>query len=296
MREVRIDFTKNEYLPDGRDIGRIGEHNATNLVITPPQEMTDCAGIQSLIAVFAGDGKLFRTEQYPKEAQITVPLCSPLTQSHSLSFQLEGYGSDGNLIVKSPLITGLRLLPSADGDEADFESSDSGLIAEISANTLARHTHENADVLGKFGENNGVPTYDGQPIASRKTKTAVYDLLDGESYAFVEATGMRKALLFVINEMTANPIAEGTEILSVEMHFSSDSIPGWVSVDNMNAFDPMTPHIVNHGTAFYESSIGYMCVAALFFPTSDSLFYNAFQSDNLDKIRVTFAESDEAVG
>ncbi len=294
MREVRIDFTKNEYLPDGRDIGRIGEHNATNLVITPPTEMTDCAEILSLIAVFAGDGKLFRTEQYPKEAQITVPLCSPLTQSHSLSFQLEGYGSDGNLIVKSPLITGLRLLPSADGDEADYESSDSGLVAEISANTLARHTHENADVLGKFGENDGVPTYNGQPLGSRKTKTTVYDLFEGEGYAFVEATGMRKALLFVNNEITATPIAEGTEILSVEMHFSTDAFPEWVSVDNMNAFDPMTPHIVNHSTAFYESSIGYMCVAALFFPTSGSLFYSTLQSDALSKIRVTFAESGTA--
>ena len=294
MREVRIDFTKNEYLPDGRDIGRIGEHNATNLVITPPQEMTDCAGIQSLIAVFAGNGKLFRTEQYPKEAQITVPLCSPLTQSHSLSFQLEGYGSDGNLIVKSPLITGLRLLPSADGDEADFESSDSGLIAEISANTLARHTHENADVLGKFGENNGVPTYNGQPIASRKTKTAVYDCSNGESYSFTETTGMRKALLYVDNGVAETPIAEGTEILSVEMHFSSGSFPEWVSVDNMDAFDPKIPHIVNHKTAFFESSFGALCVASLFFPITGSVFYTALQSGFLDKIRITFADSDTA--
>lgn len=294
MREVRIDFTKNEYLPDGRDIGRIGEHNATNLLITPPQEMTDCAEILSLIAVFAGDGKLFRTEQYPKEAQITVPLCSPLTQSHSLSFQLEGYGSDGNLIVKSPLITGLRFLPSADGDEADFESSDSGLVAEISANTLARHTHENADVLGKFGENNGIPTYDGQPIASRKTKTVVYDLYEGESYAFIEATGMRKVLLYVNNDLAAVPIAEGTEILSVEMHFNTDSYPEWVSVDNLNAFDPRTPHIVNHSTAFFDNKIKYMCVATLFFPISGSAFYNAMQSALLGKIRVTFADSGTA--
>ena len=251
----------------------------------------------SLLCLAVETGREFikvvvRSAMVPKAAKVSVPLWRQATGSPKAKLQLEAYDDVGNLLIKSP-VAEVEFLPSVNGVNHVSDTSNTSIVADIAANTAARHTHENAGVLGKIGESNGVPTYNGQPFASRKTKTAVYDCSNGESYSFTETTGMRKALLYIDNDVAETPIAEGTEILSVEMHFSSGSFPEWVSVDNMDAFDPKIPHIVNHKTAFFESSFGALCVASLFFPTAGSVFYTALQSGFLDKIRVTFVDNEE---
>lgn len=291
MRTVRIDFTSENILPDGGAIGRMGEHNATDLVITPPAEMTECEEIVNYVAAFVTEGKIIRSDFYPKAEQITVSLCSQLTQDHSLSLQLEGYDGTGGLVVKSAIVSELTLLPSAGGDETDFDSEDGGIVSQINLNTLARHNHPNKSVLDKFGEENGILTYNGEPTSARKSKTLEFDVLSGEAMIETDNTMMR---FFVCNyAFETPPVADGAEIIRVEMKAELDGVDDeWVDLRDMLKFDKYTPYFVHEFRAFYDESMDCVCVSVADFYTGNlNIFAVGATSYQIPKIRVTFVEN-----
>lgn len=291
MRTVRIDFTSENILPDGGAIGRMGEHNATDLVITPPAEMTKCEEIVNYVAAFVTEGKIIRSDFYPKAEQITVSLCSQLTQDHSLSLQLEGYDGTGGLVVKSAIVSELTLLPSAGGDETDFDSEDGGIVSQINLNTLARHNHSNKSVLDKFSEENGILTYDGVPATARKSKTLEFDVFAGEALIETENTMMR---FFVCNyAFDTPPIADGAEIVSVEMKAGLDGVDDeWVDLRDMLKYDKYTPYFLHVFHALYDESMDGVCVCVADFYTGDlNIFSIGATSYQIPKIRVTFVEN-----
>lgn len=291
MREIRIDFTNENMLPDGCDVGLIGEHNATDIVITPPAEMAECEEITSYTAAFVTDGKIIRSDSYEKAETITVSLCSQLTQDHTLGVQLEGYDGTGGLVVKSKLITGLRLLPSAGGDEAEFVSDANGIVSQINANTLARHSHENASVLDKLGEADGNLTFDGVAVTAGKTKTLEFNL---EAYEFVVMAENNGLQFYVIDSsFQSSPIPDGAEIISVEMNAKINEmpdIPEWIDIRDMIKYDVYAPYVVHPNHAFYESDLEGTCVAFISFLRNTNCFFSAAQYDGILNIRVTFAE------
>lgn len=279
MRTLRIDFTAENMLPDGDSIGRIGEHNATSLIITPPAEMAECEDIINYVAAFVTEGKIIRSDFYPKAEQITIPLCSQLTQDHTLGIQLEGYDGAGGLVVKSAIISELKLLPSAGGDETDFNGEDSGIISQINLNTLSRHSHSNGDVLSCLGEKNGTLTYNGQPITSKKTKTIELDVKKGE--AFVESTGT--GFLFYISDI--NLIPEKTEITNIEYYFEHEKI--WKDLMSVIEYDYTTPVLVQIFKTF--NADGFMLIAHVhFYKSLFSDFFHNLMNNRLEKLRVTY--------
>ena len=148
MRTLRIDFTAGTPLPEGNFAGRTGEHNATELIITPPEEMTQCEGITKYVVAFMTEGKLIRTDFYPKTESFTVPLFSQLTRDHCLGLQIEGYDDDGNLLVKSPVVDNIRLEPSANGEgNIETDTENGSLVADVILNTQSRHDHGNKNLL-----------------------------------------------------------------------------------------------------------------------------------------------------
>lgn len=291
MREIRIDFTAENMLPDGCDIGLIGEHNATDLIITPPSEMAECEEITSYTAAFATEGRIIRSDIYEKAETITVPLCSQLTQDHTLGIQLEGYDGKGELVVKSKLITGLRLLPSAGGDEAEFVSGANGVISQIDANTLARHTHNNASVLDLLGESDGNLTFNGAAVTAGKTKTLEFDL---EAYEFSPMPEYNSIQFYIMHVSFENPpIAEGAEIHSVEMKVDIDGIDyssKWIDIRDMIKYDPYAPYVCQNNRAFYESDSDRTCVAFVTFIHNTNRFFDAANHGGIMKLRVTFSE------
>lgn len=286
MRTLRIDFTAENMLPDGEYIGRIGEHNATHLIITPPAEMTECDAILNYVAAFVTEGKIIRSDFYPKSEQVEIPLCAQLTQDHSLSIQLEGYDGNGGLVVKSAVIGELKLLPSAGGDATDFDSENGGMVSQINLNTLARHEHSNAEVLGGIGEKNGLLTYNGETVNSQKTKIAVFDTSGGD--ASVEFLGT--AILFsLLNRDENNPIIpDNTDILSVEFNIIDENI--WTDIRSAMKYDPFIPAMAQTFKAF--RSLGSTYLAMINFPSGElnSLYYDVMNY-KIDKIRVTYAEN-----
>lgn len=261
MRTVRIDFNAENILPDGDLVGRIGEHNATHLAITPTEEMSACDEITSYIAAFVTEGRIIRTDFYPKAEQITVPLCAQLTQGHTLSVQLEGYDGKGALVVKSPVAL-LRLLPSAGGDEADYDSENGGLVSQINLNILARHSHENASVLDNLGESDGKLTYNGEEIkGGANIKTAEFFLHDDIATFYTTqgttfTSGENRYVSMQIFGCFMNPVNElpcGTKIEKLEMKLKENE--EYISFDTLCAESPFKP-VLKMSDEIYSSSFG----------------------------------------
>lgn len=287
MRTLRIDFTAENMLPDGDYIGRIGEHNATGLVITPPAEMAQCEEIINYVAAFVTEGKIIRSDFYPKAEQITVSLCSQLTQDHTLGVQLEGYDGAGGLVVKSPVVSELRLLPSAGGDEADFNGEDGGIVSQINLNTLARHEHSNSSVLGGLGESNGLLTYNGEKIGAQKTKAVVLSVEKGE--AMIETSNL--ALIFYVSDYLFDtpPVPEGAEIKSVE--FSITGEEGWTDIRSIMKYDISVPVISQILGPFRAHEATYIAVVD-FYTGSYNKFYDHVFNYKIENIRVVYTSNE----
>lgn len=291
MRTVRINLNAENPLPDGEIIGRIGEHNATDLVITPPAEMAECEEIVSYVAAFVTEGKIVRSELFPKSDRLTIPLCSQLTQDHFLGFQLEGYDNKGSLVVKSEIISELHLLPSANGDETDFDNENGGLVSQINQNTLSRHEHSNSAVIDKLGEKDGVLTFNGVPavsgVISPETKTKVFDVAIGEIVAEANGTTL---LIYQYNDIPEMPaLAEGTEIVKIEYNLVSQPEDMWTDIKDMLKFEPTLPYIVQMYKAFCYAESIYLAVLYFFDNFDNELLFSS-SCGLVSKIRVTYIE------
>ena len=120
MKTVRIDFNKMNPLVDGFIVGRIGEHNATKLLITPPAEMQGNGDISFYYVAFETGGKVYHSDRIEKADTLEVSLWKQLTENKTLSVQIEGCSKDESILEKSVLLTGLCFLPSVCGEEIDI--------------------------------------------------------------------------------------------------------------------------------------------------------------------------------
>lgn len=119
MKTLRIDFNKINPLVDGFIAGRIGEHNATKLLITPPAQMQENGDIGFYYVAFETGGKVYHSDRIEKADTIEVSLWKQLTENRSLAVQLEACSTDESVLEKSILLTGLCFLPSACGEETE---------------------------------------------------------------------------------------------------------------------------------------------------------------------------------
>lgn len=119
MKTIRIDFTKINPLVDGFIVGKIGEHNATKLLITPPADMQENGDISFYYVAFETGGKVYHSDRIPKAETLEVSLWKQLTENKSLAIQLEACNQSESILEKSTLLTGLCFLPSACGEEVE---------------------------------------------------------------------------------------------------------------------------------------------------------------------------------
>lgn len=176
----------------------------------------------SLLCLAVETGREFikvvvRSAMVPKSAKVSVPLWRQATGSPKAKLQLEAYDDVGNLLIKSP-VAEVEFLPSVNGVNHVSDTSNPSIVADIAANTAARHTHENADVLNKLGDSGGSLTYDGKPVGGDARKvieeTFTESLID---YEIVYDN--RIAVVHV----ASNSINEKTEIKSVKILFNGSA-------------------------------------------------------------------------
>lgn len=160
MRQITIDYT-NPVPCELNIAGRIGEHNATELIIVPPEFLSANEKVSHYILAFAVECKVIHSEPISKADELKISLWGQLTQSEILTVQLEGHDSAGELISKTEPVR-LRFLNSVCGNETQSDTNNPDFISDYLKN---KHSHANKDVLDKFGiDESGNLLFNGEEI------------------------------------------------------------------------------------------------------------------------------------
>lgn len=154
MRQCRLNFADNRY---DCEAGIIGEHYATELIVTPPAIMPT----EAVYRLCFEPGGLSEIILQTTDGAFSYPLPSAVTATPCCCVTLIGYvGSEQ--IYKSRMVR-LHFSQTADGDSS-IDLQQPGIVDEVNRNTAARHSHSNKAVLDKFSETDGKPTYDGEAL------------------------------------------------------------------------------------------------------------------------------------
>ena len=155
MRQCRLNFADNRY---DCEAGIIGEHYATELIVTPPAIMP----AEAVYRLCFEPGGLSEIILQTTDGAFSYPLPSAVTATPYCCVTLIGYvGSEQ--IYKSRMVR-LHFSQTADGD-ADIDPQQPGIIAEVNRNTAARHGHGNKSVIDLLtADDTGTLLYDGKVI------------------------------------------------------------------------------------------------------------------------------------
>ncbi|MBR3819069.1 MAG: hypothetical protein IKJ41_07955 [Clostridia bacterium] len=269
MRIFRINYNEaGNLLPDGSVLGNQGEHNATLLTVTPPDEMTENEKITSYrIAFELTNCRAVHSESIAKADVISLPLFSQITSSETVAVQLEGYDENGDVIVKSPKIKKLKFNPSVCGVEIPLSDSPNSMAAEVTANTAFRNNFKE--------DEKGNLTYKGQPITERKTF-----LIEGttDEY-FLPLYTISNAVTLYINKSTCE--TEDNEIINLEnkeiktIYFNINGT--LVDIKNLSAYDGKS-YIVNIEKLVFDTNSGLLHALTLYCPFDDSILIQNLQN------------------
>ena len=155
MRQCRLNFAEHRY---DCEAGIVGEHNATELIITPPAIMPD----EAVYRLCFEPGGVSEIISKRLDGTLTYPLPAAVTATAFCCMTLIGY--IGNEQVYKSRMVQLHFCRAADGD-ADIDPQQPGIVAEVNHNTAARHTHENKAVIDLLtADDTGTLLYDGKVI------------------------------------------------------------------------------------------------------------------------------------
>lgn len=215
------------------------------------------AGGVSLLCLAVETGREFikvvvRSAMVPKAAKISVPLWRQATGSPKAKLQLEAYDDVGNLLIKSP-VAEVEFLPSVNGVNHVSDTSNPSIVADIAANTAARHTHANTETLDKLGETNGSLTYDGKPVGG-DSRAVIEETFTEEfgDFAFTLTESDTYPVKNAVLTVASTSMTENTEIKSVKILFSGKT-------DYIDVKDIPLKH-----NAYYEP-----CIVSAFHPIVD---------------------------
>ncbi len=255
MDTYRVDFNLAEPFPDGKKLGKIGEKNASQLIITPPAKMAENEEITHYVAAFATVKGPVRTQAIPKAEQITVALTKKMTVGETMAFQLEGIDAQGELVVKSDLLYGLTF---------DFSVSDCRENDEEDENEGGAAVLQNLKTVELYSAETGI-------------------------YVFPDYSSIGD--MHVIADYGVFPA--GIEIISIELMFDSEILPKkWIDMRDMFAYAPYGLFILNYHRSFDMPDYEGICLAAAYCPKNNqNPFYKEVSLEtNFLGARITYVE------
>ena len=155
MRQCRLNFAEHRY---DCEAGIVGEHNATELIITPPAIMPD----EAVYRLCFEPGGVSEIISKRSDGTLAYPLPAAVTATAFCCVTLTGY--IGNEQVYKSRMVQLHFCRAADGD-TDIDPQQPGIVTEVNRNTAARHSHENKSVIDLLtADDTGTLLYDGKVI------------------------------------------------------------------------------------------------------------------------------------
>ena len=140
------------------EAGIVGEHNATELIITPPAIMPG----EAVYRLCFEPGGVSEIISKRSDGTLAYPLPAAVTATAFCCVTLTGY--IGNEQVYKSRMVQLHFCRAADGD-TDIDPQQPGIVTEVNRNTAARHSHENKSVIDLLtADDTGTLLYDGKVI------------------------------------------------------------------------------------------------------------------------------------
>lgn len=255
MRQCRLNFADNRY---DCEAGIIGEHYATELIVTPPAIMPT----EAVYRLCFEPGGLSEIILQTTDGAFSYPLPSAVTATPYCCVTLIGYvGSEQ--IYKSRMVR-LHFSQTADGDSS-IDLQQPGIVDEVNRNTAARHGHDNKFVLDRLSDADGKLQFDGKEISGGGAATAAdvnYELPEEVQTEFPWAeieentvkAGLDTAIYYALAGMYAKYIgvtlqgAAGTVDVSLQNFINNTYIPIANKAhehDNKSILDEITAEKVN---------------------------------------------------
>ena len=187
MRQIYIDLTADKVKVPSQALGYVGEHNATELLISVPHCLVNES--DHLIVVFKCGPVLYRSKRitqnknssssYREGNCIHYLMGRHLTSEQSIGLQVEGYKLDDGglplLIGKTPFVPKLTLMASPSGHLCPVYDNSS---IEMQDTIEKAHEHLNMDTLSKLLENeNGTLTFNGNALSGSISSYPSYSSL-----------------------------------------------------------------------------------------------------------------------
>ena len=162
MRQCRLNFADNRY---DCEAGIIGEHYATELIVTPPAIMPT----EAVYRLCFEPGGLSEIILQTTDGAFSYPLPSAVTATPYCCVTLIGYvGSEQ--IYKSRMVR-LHFSQTADGDSS-IDLQQPGIVDEVNRNTAARHSHANKSVIDLLtADDTGTLLYNGKTVTGASNLT-----------------------------------------------------------------------------------------------------------------------------
>ena len=255
MRQCRLNFADNRY---DCEAGIIGEHYATELIVTPPAIMP----AEAVYRLCFEPGGLSEIILQTTDGAFSYPLPSAVTATPYCCVTLIGYvGSEQ--IYKSRMVR-LHFSQTADGDSS-IDLQQPGIVDEVNRNTAARHSHANKSVIDLLtADDTGTLLYDGKVIGGGAATAADvnYELPEEVQTEFPWAeieentvkAGLDTAIYYALAGMYAKYIgvtlqgAAGTVDVSLQNFINNTYIPVANKAhehDNKSILDEITAEKVN---------------------------------------------------
>lgn len=261
----------------------MGEHNATELEIKPPVEMSECDKIISYkIAFELSNNVIVRSEPMKKASILSFALPVKITSSPEISVQLEGYSESGDLVVKSRKLTKLKFEDSVRGvDNDQIPLSQNSTLAEVAANTLARHTHSNQSTLDSLYESAGVLTFKGKRyVAERPTDIVEVDTNN------ISISGAGTVNIIGLWEIPENSTLKiGSEIKSIEVK-AAETEDAYIPLSRMNIIDRNGYSLLFDN--IYASSDGGIVIFSIYYLTQMGWFVKALNTGSKVRLKITY--------
>lgn len=239
MRTINIDFTKSPVEISDMELGHQGEHNATELTVIPPTEMSQNSKIVSYsIAFQIGAHLKCHSKIVSKSDVISVEIPREVTELNITSIQVEGYDGEEGLLVKSDRVDNLIFKGSITGKE--YEGNTTPQLVEQVAYLKNKIENGSGDSAVQTLEFNVGDVYvdSGEDVGSNGDVSYIIAMSESDS-----------------------TLPEGAKIKDIRFKGFSDH--GDVSMKNLTKYD-LSPYVLNMEEVTHHEERGAKILAVIY--------------------------------